>query len=209
MNLKILVTFDSLVDTDYGIIKTLKDEYIKAKYINSELLLSLDDKNIFDFLTSRNQENIMSCVLNTLYKNSADKVYNELIESEYNKIITRSSITNINILSQQYSKSGLIDVVVICKNKMEEQFIKSQIKNLNTVVCSDYSMIDLSDYGSIFVKSCKSLLEFSDINGKVIYLSNYNINIESDLLKDIVKNNQVEIKVVDVYNIDDNNKIKG
>lgn len=217
-NLKILVLFDSIVDTDYGIIKVIKEEYNNANYIDKVLLNSIDDKNIFDFLSVRDNSNIVYNLLKTMYRNSADKIYNELIETQYSNIIDKSTITNVALLIEEYIKSGLIDITVLCKNKTEEQFIKSKVNSIYTIVANDFNMIDISDYGSLFIKNIKDLLLFKDnLHGKVIYLMNYPFNFElnkncrlcplSSVLTEL--NAQIEIKVIDVYNIDDKYKIKG
>ena len=49
-NLKVLILFDTLVDTDYGLFKVFKKEYSKNEYVNKLLIDSINDTNIFDFL---------------------------------------------------------------------------------------------------------------------------------------------------------------
>lgn len=217
-NLKILVLFDAIVDTDYGIVQVIKEEYNNANYINKKLLNSLDDKNIFDFISTRNNKNIVYELLNNIYRNSTDNIYNELLETQYSNIIEKSSITNVAILTQEYVQSGLIDVTVLCKNKTEEQFIKSKINHVNTITANDFKMINISEYGSIFIKNIDDLLLFKNgLDGKIIYLLNYPFNFESNRSNRLIPlsnitlqlDAQFEFKVIDVYNIDDKYKIKG
>lgn len=62
-NLKVLVMFDTIVDTDYGLFKIFKKEYSKNEYVKRELINSINDTNIFDFLNSRKEENLVNILL--------------------------------------------------------------------------------------------------------------------------------------------------
>ena len=139
--------------------------------------------------------------------------------TNYIKILEESSVTNINTLMNNYIASGLVDITILCKNKIEEQTVKSKIKNINTITSNDFSMIDISEFGSIFVKNIKDLIQFKKyLDGKQIYLSNYPFNFEIDRhyksmpLMSVISqlgNPHFEVNVVDVYTIDDKYKIKG
>lgn len=218
-NLKVLILFDTLVDTDYGLFKVFKKEYSKNEYVNKLLIDSINDTNIFDFLNSRKEENILNILLKDIYRNSSNKIYNEIMTTNYIKVLEESSVTNINTLMNNYIASGLVDITILCKNKIEEQTVKSKIKNINTITSNDFSMIDISEFGSIFVKNIKDLIQFKKyLDGKQVYLSNYPFNFEMDKhyksmpLMSVMSqlgNPHFEMNVVDVYTIDDKYKIKG
>ena len=218
-NLKVLILFDTLVDTDYGLFKVFKKEYSKNEYVNKLLINSINDTNIFDFLNSRKEENILNILLKDIYRNSSNKIYNEIMTTNYIKVLEESSVTNVNTLMNNYIASGLVDITVLCKNKIEEQTVKSKIKNINTITSNDFSMIDISEFGSIFVKNIKDLIQFKKyLDGKQVYLSNYPFNFEIDKhyksmpLMSVISqlgNPHFEVNVVDVYTIDDKYKIKG
>ena len=218
-NLKVLILFDTLVDTDYGLFKVFKKEYSKNEYVNRLLIDSINDTNIFDFLNSRKEENILNILLKDIYRNSSNKIYNEIMTTNYIKVLEESSVTNINTLMNNYIASGLVDITILCKNKIEEQTVKSKIKNVNTITSNDFSMIDISEFGSIFVKNIKDLIQFKKyLDGKQVYLSNYPFNFEIDKhyksmpLMSVMSqlgNSHFEMNVVDVYTIDDKYKIKG
>ena len=218
-NLKVLILFDTLVDTDYGLFKVFKKEYSKNEYVNKLLINSINDTNIFDFLNSRKEENILNILLKDIYRNSSNKIYNEIMTTNYIKVLEESSVTNINTLMNNYIASGLVDITILCKNKIEEQTVKSKIKNINTITSNDFSMIDISEFGSVFVKNIKDLIQFKKyLDGKQVYLSNYPFNFEIDKhyksmpLMSVMSqlgNPHFEMNVVDVYTIDDKYKIKG
>ena len=218
-NLKVLILFDTLVDTDYGLFKVFKKEYSKNEYVNKLLIDSINDTNIFDFLNSRKEETILNILLKEIYRNSSNKIYNEIMTTNYIKVLEESSVTNINTLMNNYIASGLIDITILCKNKIEEQTVKSKIKNINTITSNDFSMIDISEFGSIFVKNIKDLIQFKKyLDGKQVYLSNYPFNFEGGVDERTVPlmsvmsqlgNPHFEMNVVDVYTIDDKYKIKG
>ena len=218
-NLKVLILFDTLVDTDYGLFKVFKKEYSKNEYVNKLLINSINDTNIFDFLNSRKEENILNILLKDIYRNSSNKIYNEIMTTNYIKVLEESSVTNVNTLMNNYIASGLVDITILCKNKIEEQTVKSKIKNINTITSNDFSMIDISEFGSIFVKNIKDLIQFKKyLDGKQVYLSNYPFNFEMDKhyksmpLMSVMSqlgNPHFEVNVVDVYTIDDKYKIKG
>ena len=219
MNLKVLVLFDTIIDTDYGLFKVVKKEYSKNEYVNRELINSINDTVIFDFLNSRKQENILDSLLKPLYRNSSTKLYNEIISTNYIEILEESSVTNVNTLVQNFIDSGLVDVTVLCKNKIEEQTIKNKIINVSTITANDFSMLDISEYSSIFIKCIKDLSKFKKyLPGMQVYMLNYPFNFESDKNNKMMprldimtqfRNIQFEMNIVDVYNIDDKYKIKG
>ena len=81
---RILVFFDMLIDTDYGIVKYVRDT-MNAKYIKPDIY-KLKDKQIFSFVTIRNDSDIMKSILKEPYHNSCKSIYNELMESDIDKI---------------------------------------------------------------------------------------------------------------------------
>ena len=74
--------------------------------MNKLLIDSINDTNIFDFLNSRKEENLLNILLKDIYRNSSNKIYNEIMTTNYIKVLEESSVTNINTLMNNYLASG-------------------------------------------------------------------------------------------------------
>lgn len=217
MNTKttILIPFDLIVDIDYAIIQEVKENYMETQYMNKELLERIDDNNIFSMLVGRKCVNIMELLLAEDYKGAAANLYKELIEEDYLALINKSCITNVTNLLDEYIKTDLVNINILCKNITEEQYIKNNIKKIN-VITSTIDKLDLSQYDGIFLKDIRDAKGLNTA-GRTIYIGNYRFNYEEFSNENKGKvlplveyiTNGTEIKSIDIYNINKKDKIQG
>ena len=214
---RILVFFDMLIDTDYGIVKYVRDT-MNAKYIKPDIY-KLKDEQIFSFVTIRNDSDIMKSILKEPYHNSCKSIYNELMESDIDKIFENSVKTNVfNLLSLQL-KTKTCSADIICKNIKEEHFIKSIMHdgNMRVITISDFSKIYTEKYDTIFIKNAEDIKNLKGINGKNIYVGNYEFNYElpnkdgrkyiKQPLEVIANLSALTVSVIDMYNINEKDKL--
>ena len=213
----LLIPFDMIIDTDYGIIQVVKEKYKDNKYMNKNILTAMDEENIlFSMLVGRLDSNIMRLLLKPEYKNSAENLYKQIKDADYLDIINKSCITNIAMLVEEYMKTNLFEITLWCRNAIEKKFMQKELPKLNIIVANNLSMIDLLPYDAIFLKDIKDAKNLNT-TGRTIYMGNYRFNYEEPpeeqnvhkvgpLMGYVPAN--TEVKAVDVYNIAHKDQIK-
>lgn len=218
----LLIPFDLIVDIDYAIIQEVKEKYSESKFMNKKLFEGLKDDNIFAMLVGRQFPNIMNLLLDPDYRESADKLYKDMIEDDYMSLIKKSSITNVTQLVEEYIKSDAIDVTIWCKNSIEEQYIRENIDKINVTVSQNIKDLNLEPYAGIFLKDIRDAKDLKT-TGRTIYVGNYRFNYGSyddsgaqkhkgkrtvEMLVEYVTNG-TEVKSIDIYTINKKDKING
>ena len=215
MNTNVLVDFDTIIDTDFGLLKLLQEEYNNRKFISNKFLL-MKDIILIHLLVNREDINPLYLAINGM-QFDLDVLYNQFMDIEYRKILQNSIETNIcDFINVLITNDNSISIY--CKNLLEQQLIEKKFngkvktnkctfinREINTIVTDDVSTIDISDYGSIIIKDFSKILNFKNLRLKDIYVANYKFNITDDVpLKDIsmIISGINNIKLIDVYNTD-------
>ena len=212
-----LIPFDLIIDTDYGLIQLIKDEY--------------NDKSVFTDLVEARYEQLIWCLYNRNNSNpltqfmwkeddkeSIDSLYEDFINTKYIDILKRSRPTGFYEAVKLFNKSdGAITPIIMCKNKMEESYINKlskvdEIIPSLSVIVGNYNDIDVSTYDPIYFKYYKDTLKCLDkLKGKNIYIANYKFNFISNekgekvLLPDIslLLLDQNIAKNIDIYSFNE------
>lgn len=198
----ILVDFDSLIDTDLGLLRLIKNEYNNPKYLDSDYLNNVEYNVLVYSLVKRENENPLTLVVKDNYIDSIEELRNQFFRDDYKKILKQSGETNLVSLIKQYIYSNQIDVTVLCKNKEEEAIIKNIYDKIKIIVENNYSNISIDKYDCLFFKKAKDLLKLKNVKVKNIYICNYNFNLQknSDKLIDLEGLEEVnEIYIIDAY----------
>lgn len=198
----ILVDFDSLIDTDLGLLRLIKNEYNNPKYLDSDYLNNVEYNVLVYSLVKRENENPLTLVVKDNYIDSIEELRNQFFRDDYKKILKQSGETNLVSLIKQYIYSNQIDVTVLCKNKEEEAIIKNIYDKIKIIVENNYSNISIDKYDCLFFKRAKDLLKLKNVKVKNIYICNYNFNLQknSDKLIDLEGLEEVnEIYIIDAY----------
>lgn len=188
----ILVDFNLLIDIDFGLIKLIKEEYSDNDFIDN-IILRMRDKVIIGQLIDRQDKNPLSIVLKKEYRDSMDSLYKEFIENEYNSILKYSVCTSLLDLMITYTETSTCTITVICKNKLEEQIINKY--KLKTILCNDFSEIDIKEFDSIYIKDYSKITEFKGLKAKNIFIAKYKFNLEEDIYTPL---NDISILVADI-----------
>lgn len=203
INTNVLVDFDTIIDTDFGLLKLLQEEYNNRKFISNKFLM-MKDIILIHSLVNREEVNPLYLAINGM-QFDLDVLYNQFMDIEYRKILQNSIETNIcDFINVLITNDNAISIY--CKNLLEQQLIEKKFKGkAKTIVTDDVSAIDISDYGSIIIKDFSKILNFKNLRLKDIYVANYKFNITDDVpLKDIsmIISGINNIKLIDVYNTD-------
>ena len=176
----ILIEFDMVIDTDYGLIKMIKDKYNNPEYIDKKYLDLVENNVLIYSLVKRDIKNPLSLIINDKYKDSINKLLNEFYDNEYKNILEYSHKTNIYDLINIYLMTNQISINILCKNVLEEQFISNMDINITPITENDYSKINIDKYDCIFIKDFNNILKFKDVKVKNIYIARYSFNLEKD-----------------------------
>ena len=84
--LRPLFPFNTIYDTDFGLIKLIQKEYRNEEVFNISIL-DLSDDELKDLLVKRNRINPLCIIMNKYNDNVARDYYDQFMEREYNKIL--------------------------------------------------------------------------------------------------------------------------
>lgn len=205
----ILVDFDLLIDTDFGLLQLIKKEYHDNDFIDT-IILKMKDKILLSELLDRKDKNPLSIAFKKQYVDNIDSLYDEFMKNEYESILKYSISTSLLDLMLTYAQSNSCMITVICKNKLEEQIInKFNIKS----IISSFDKVNIDDFDSIYIKDYTKVLSFKRLKAKNIFIGNYKFNLEDDCmpLEDIsilIADINI-VSIIDVYNSNKYIKLEG
>lgn len=177
------VPFDLVLDTDIGLWKLIQNQYHNSIFFNKGVL-DIRDLNVMKYLiTQRDEYNPMTLFLKKEYIKDADSLYDEFIDREYFNILKYSSNTGI---FDMIRRTGYIDDImkmdIICDNDRQEKEIKERFDKYKiqprTIINDNLSSLDMTSYGSIYVKKYKDILKYPILEGKNIIIGRYKFNFE-------------------------------
>lgn len=190
-----LIDFDAVYDRDFGLVRY---ELLRNKTLPKAVYTFPDDYIKF-LLLHRFEENPLSVIG---YRNP--KPYQEDYESkEVIDLASKTLMFNFIKKTQVAGGGQIIDVLIRCSNKLQEEHIKQNLPLIKTYL-GPWKDITNDSYDAVYLKSVKSLEEFVTIEGKTIYIQRHVLNFEQDkdsLLQQYTERfNDVNIfRVVDVY----------
>ena len=201
--MNVLFSFDSIIDTNIGVIKTIRHLFNDDTIFYMDKLNKMDKdpqymaKNIY----YRNDTNPLLLILRPDYTDKADIIYNELFEGYHNKILELSTASPIQTFLSTCIMNSSNTPIVMCNNSNEEKFIKSKY-SVNTCILKD--KLDVTDYGSIYINKYEDTLKFDNLIAKNIYIFYAKYNLEKDLRTPTIDvslkiNNANKINIMNIY----------
>lgn len=178
------VPFDMIVDTDLGLWKLIQDRYNKNIFFYEGLINIRDMNHMKYMITSRMDKNPLKVLLKEEYFNSADSLYNQFMEDEYNRILELSTNTAIyDIICRSKGVRDVLRYTILCKTQQEVDEIHKRFKrhnvDVNTILYDDLKEIDVSPYGSLYIKDIDDFFLYNNVGGKNIIIGNYGFNLEN------------------------------
>ena len=175
--MKVYIPFNMIVDTDFGIIRL-------AEKLNNIAEYSVN--KIKSFLLKRYFENPIPeyCKLREL-DNTSEYLYDILLSKFYEKILPKSTLTDMIAFVINTYKLGLsneVNIIIGCDYECEIDYLKSILSSIDYDIEMDLNInIKLNDYDCIFTKYIDEfyveyLVENIKLEGKRIYVADYNFN---------------------------------
>ena len=178
-----LISFDTILDLDTGLINLIKEEYADPDVFDIELL-KLPEDVLISNLYFRPCENPLYTIrnrnmeLNDDNKNILDDYYKEFMDTRYDDIVSLSNCTDMDELVLRFKEAKDITVAIVVNNDYEASHIKL-IEKLSEIQIVYYSDIDDSNrYNQIYLKYISDLSKFpSTIRNTTFYFTDSGVNL--------------------------------
>ena len=177
----ILMDFNMIFDTDLGsayfLINTSKNKELFKEEIFKANIEFFKYKAL-----NRKENNPIEYLFKDEYKGFVEKIYGEMIEKEWGRVLTFSPLTTIYKMVLAGMKYGKYKFTINCRNEQEVQ----RIKDINVSLIPVIQIQDIIKFSALYIHDLSSVLEREwDIRGKTVFLYNYSKNhFDDDLNND-------------------------
>lgn len=205
-NHALLVSFDTILDLDTGLVELIRKEYADPNIFDIELL-KLPDVVLYSNLYFRPYRNPLYTIRNRDMKLTKENVqllddyYLEFMQEEYDNILRLSKRTDIDELVNTFNNSRDIAVNIMVNNDREAEQIKT-IDLLSSIPIVYRTDVNTEDkiFNQIYLKYFSDYNKFTqDINNTTFYISDCGVNLD-------IKDNRPRKENMDTFlNIIDNN----
>lgn len=209
-DVKSIVPFNMVIDTDMGLYKLIQSQYQSNIFRKS--MMDQRDMDIMKLiLTDREHYNFLSdLIIDEKYIQDADDLYDQYMDRKYGEILNLSCTTGIfDIIRRTKFVGDYLKFTIYYFKDIEKEFLESKYKKYDfiptMIKCNSIEELDVKEYGSIYVKNYEDILRFKDIDGKNVIYANYRFNCE-DGIPDLPLANVTEqiiltnaIKNIDLY----------
>ncbi len=204
-----IIAFDTIVDTDFGLIQYIYNNYLDESVFDKSKL-ERPTNDIIRTMYMREENNpLLSFVLPSISKEDADSLYNDFIDKKYNDILANSVGTSIQTLISSFNESnGEVKTTILCYNEEQAKFIRSldEFKKNRVILPADitektytknnqYYFKYITDCYPIHKYFTRTNLYFSDCKRNLDILTNAE-SMDEDMRSFILKNS---IRVFSMY----------
>jgi hypothetical protein len=196
-----LLTFESVVDIELGMINFMIAKYKRSAYFKQFIVNASSENVKKNFLLAREEKNPLTVLLNDSALDSADDLLKEVEEKYMEEVLQYSKPNDILRFAKTLDSSdGIIKCFVSCKNELQKQYINKLDSSIMVVM----NETNMATYDTLFLKYVEDIVHYKNLGGKYIFLSNYahNIDSETGLPKKIilVASGYNKIRTIDPYN---------
>lgn len=200
----LLVEFEFVVDLDLAMYRYMKDRYYQSDMVDKKFLSIKDEREIIFKLLSRPHISPLELIIPD-YDSSS--IYYDLIDNEenYKDLLSYATAYDTFALMITFLKeASSVDITILCKSKLEEEFIHKLNPILRTVVIPEKQNVPIGLYTAIYMKYFINTLLYKNLKGKHIYIPAAKFNMEEN--KDMPQGAYVklfgdtnEIHLIDLY----------
>lgn len=212
----ILVSFDSIIDTDIGLMRLIKSDYNTDFFYKS--IVDSPEYIWRDLLNRRNVPNPLSIIMDDETDEEfeqCEELYNQFMEKEYSKILDLSPTGALaNIVKNNIYSKDLLQLTVLCKNEMEKNILTVKDVQYHEAIIAERKTIYPKKYEVIAEKNIWNYDEYIHLERNTLLVPDYRFNIfiipgyEDTIVlpQDIIDKYtpQNEIRVYNAYALDQN-----
>lgn len=205
-----LISFNTLVDTDMGLLNYVYNEYDNERYFDFSLFN--DYQKLIEKVYKRRSSNPLYCIMkNKNDKTFLDECYKEFLSEKEEEILGYSITTQMRQVItafKEYSSKRVIPTILYYDDYQKEILDNEEyLKGVNFAK-APVSMKSRQNYDSFYIKTISEAEPFSSLHGKAFYFSSFGLNLnnegtdlkESDIVNKIMGINQYAI--FDMYNFE-------
>ena len=180
------VPFNMIVDTDLGLWKLIQDQYPNTNFFYQGLIYERDLNFMKYFMVSRLDKNPLKSLMKPDYISQADSLYDEFMDTKYDEILKLSENTGIfELICRSKGVNDVMRFTVLCKDQREvdevlKRFSRYKVK-ISTIIYEDLKKVDISSYGSIYIKDIHDFFLYNKVEGKNVIVGNYGFNLEAGI----------------------------
>lgn len=207
-----IIDFNCIVDTDYGLLQLIYDQYYDLSVFNKEKFEMPSNKILLELYNRKSKNPLIPFINENITEEDVDEYYKQFIESQYEEVLHRSCGTNMQMLIDSFNKSGEVFTSILCHNETEKKYISELNDFKSNKVFMDEEFIEKHlDFNQIYLKYIDDLDKYlKQCVGKTIYLSSCGLNMEEVDGEIYFKKNEnlktiapySHINIYDLYNID-------
>ena len=209
------VPFDMIIDTDLGLWKLIQDQYPNDNFFYQGMIYERDLNFMKYIMVIRKDKNPLKSILKPDYIKNADSLYGQFMKEKYDDILSLSTNTGIyDLICRSKSVNDVLKFTVLCKSQKEVDEVRRRFKkhdiDIKTILYNDLSEIDISSYGSIYIKDINDFFLYRNVGGKNVIVGNYGFNLEAGVANSPLLEPSAEIsklnvlQLVDMYLINEN-----
>lgn len=174
----LLVEFSFVVDLDMAIFKLIRSKYNNPEYVDQNIIRTNDEKEIIKLMLNRENVNPLEILMPNVDSLS---LYKDIMENHMNELLEYAKASDLFGLMITFLKeASSVDITILCESELQREFIFSLNKKLKTIVVKDRKDVILEPYTVLYVKNYINVIQYRNLAGKHIYISNARYNMESN-----------------------------
>ena len=184
---ELLVEFEFLVDLDLAMYKFIKDKYANSDYVDQSFI-NEDNENIIIYkLLNRKHINPLEIIIPDV---DTTNMYYDIMNNHYEELLQYAkAYDTFPLMITFINNASSVSITVLCKSKIEEDFIKKLNPILKTVIIPNRKDVILTKYTVLYCKYIAYLAEYNNsmLQGKHIYIASakYNMDEEKDMVNSL------------------------
>ncbi len=200
----LLVEFEFVVDLDLAMFKFIRDNYFSSDMVNHDFLSVKDEREVIYNMLNRSHINPLEYIIPG---QDTTELYWDLLNNEGNFVNLLKYATAYDTFALMITylrEASSVSIDILCKNKLEEEFIHKLNPIIQTIVVPNRKDVNLNNYSALYVKYYPYLSNYSPIEGKHIFVPAARFNMEPG--KDMVSSMFVklygqsnELHIIDLY----------
>lgn len=176
---ELLVEFEFLVDLDLAMFKFVKDKYRDSPFVNQQFINEMDERQIIYDLLNRPHINPLEIIMDSSI--DPTKLYYEIINNHYEELLTYAkAYDTFGLMITFLNNASSVGITVLCKSKIESDFIKNLNPILHTTIVPNRRDVVLKPYTALYIKYFANAVQYGNIEGKHIYVACAKFNMEED-----------------------------
>lgn len=176
----ILVSFESIIDTDMGLMRLIKSDYNSGFFYPTILENTEEFQHlVLNLRTHPNPLVTLMDIENDDDLETANDLLRQFKDEEYQKILDLSPTGTFNtILSANMYSKDLFKTTVICRTQAEADILSIKGVNAEPLICNNLKEISTKNFQVIAVKDVSELDQFVNLERKAFYVPDYRFNVK-------------------------------